>query len=201
MLSRDEHDPSGAVQPKVVQEVFVGKGLAWQLQIAGRVIKTTGEHPFYVKDRGWVACHELLVGDLLASENCGWLPVERSLDTGEWVTLYNFRVADSHTYFMGSDEWGFSVWVHNVCYFHYTNAANFAGIIASQLIRANSANKVYVTPLMLSPQQAENILFIGVPKKAGYGDFVVEFEPNPGECSFLFRLIRSSLYITEACGS
>lgn len=34
-------------------------------------------------------------------------------DTGCWETVYNFRVADWHTYFVGCDEWGFSVWAHN----------------------------------------------------------------------------------------
>ena len=27
--------------------------------------------------------------------------------------VYNLRVADWHTYFVGCDEWGFSVWAHN----------------------------------------------------------------------------------------
>jgi hypothetical protein len=41
--------------------------------------------------------------------------VEDLLDTGEYETLYNLRVADHHTYFVGSREWGFSVWAHNAC--------------------------------------------------------------------------------------
>src|SRR5262249_23944282 len=32
---------------------------------------------------------------------------------GEWVPVYNVRVADFHTYFVGCEEWGFSVWAHN----------------------------------------------------------------------------------------
>jgi hypothetical protein len=32
------------------------------------------------------------------------------------VTLYNLRVSDYHTYFVGCQEWGFSVWAHNACY-------------------------------------------------------------------------------------
>jgi hypothetical protein len=30
--------------------------------------------------------------------------------------VYNLRVADFHTYFVGCDEWGFSVWAHNATY-------------------------------------------------------------------------------------
>jgi hypothetical protein len=39
--------------------------------------------------------------------------VEDLLDTGEYETVYNLRVADFHTYFVGCQEWGFSVWAHN----------------------------------------------------------------------------------------
>jgi hypothetical protein len=39
--------------------------------------------------------------------------VEEVYDTGGYETVYNLRVADFHTYFVGSDEWRFSVWAHN----------------------------------------------------------------------------------------
>ena len=35
------------------------------------------------------------------------------LDTGEYETVYNVRVADYHTYFVGAADWGFAVWAHN----------------------------------------------------------------------------------------
>lgn len=31
------------------------------------------------------------------------------------ATVYNLRVADYHTYFVGCNEWGWSVWAHNMC--------------------------------------------------------------------------------------
>jgi hypothetical protein len=34
-------------------------------------------------------------------------------NTGQWEKVYNFRVADHHTYFVGTEDWGFSVWAHN----------------------------------------------------------------------------------------
>ena len=42
-----------------------------------------------------------------------WLPVEEVEDTGRFAKVYNFRVADWHTYFVGDSSWGFSVWAHN----------------------------------------------------------------------------------------
>ncbi len=33
--------------------------------------------------------------------------------TEEFQTVYNLRIADHHTYFVGCHEWGFSLWAHN----------------------------------------------------------------------------------------
>jgi hypothetical protein len=45
--------------------------------------------------------------------------VEGLRETGNWVPVYNLRVADWHTYFVGDDSWGFSVWAHNQCDGYY----------------------------------------------------------------------------------
>jgi hypothetical protein len=96
-----------------VEEVFVRVGRVFHLHVGGRLIRTTAEHPFYARGRGWVAAGELRVGDELASHDGQWVAVEDRRDTGEVETVYNLRVADYHTYFVGCDEWGFSVWAHN----------------------------------------------------------------------------------------
>ena len=114
IVSRDESNPNGLLMAKQVEEVFVRTGRVWHLHVGGQLIRTTGEHPFYVKGRGWVAALELLQGDLLATDAGQWVPVEDVYDTGEYETVYNLRVADFHTYFVGSEEWGFSVWAHNL---------------------------------------------------------------------------------------
>ena len=114
MLSRAESDPQSPVEAKEVKEVFVRLGRIMLLQVSGHEIGTTREHPFWVKDRGWVTAGELKEGDLLAGEADGrWLAVERLEDTGRLETVYNLRVQDYHTYFVGSEEWGFSVSAHN----------------------------------------------------------------------------------------
>jgi hypothetical protein len=60
-----------------------------------------------------VACAELGPGDLLKTEGGWWLPVEEVYDTGEYERVYNLRVSDFHTYFVGTKDWGFAVWAHN----------------------------------------------------------------------------------------
>ena len=113
VLSRDEASVHGPVEGKLVEELFVREGVILELTICGRVIRTTKEHPFYVQDRGWTAAGDLKIGDLLATRDCRWLRVDNLADTARVETVYNLRVADFHTYFVGSGAWGFGVWAHN----------------------------------------------------------------------------------------
>ena len=54
----------------------------------------------------------LEIGDELRSHDGRWVAVEGVADSGEVTTVYNLRVADYHTYFVGEDDWGFAVWTH-----------------------------------------------------------------------------------------
>jgi hypothetical protein len=86
-----------------------------ELRVGGRVIKTTGAHPFYVAGKGWQAAEILEVGEELSTHNGWWMKVEEIHHSGKYEPVYNLRVADFHTYFVGAREWGFSVWAHNQC--------------------------------------------------------------------------------------
>src|SRR5262245_16417834 len=44
-----------------------------------------------------------------------WVVVEKVEATQEFQTVYNLRIADFHTYFVGAPEWGWDVWAHNKC--------------------------------------------------------------------------------------
>jgi len=48
---------------------------------------------------------EVMPGELTTVENIRPTPCS--------VPVYNLRIADWHTYFVGSEEWGFSAWAHN----------------------------------------------------------------------------------------
>ena len=79
------------------------------------MIRTTGEHPFYVVGKGWTDACLLQPGDLLCSRDGSTVAVQECCDTGEYETVYNCRVAEYHTYFVGDATWPFSVWAHNEC--------------------------------------------------------------------------------------
>ncbi len=115
VLARDEFDPDGPVLAKQVEEVFRNYAPIWHVHVGEQVIRTTGEHPFWVRGKGWKSANELEVGDELSSHDGQWVTVEDLLDTGECETVYNLRVAEFHTYFVGRSVWGFSVWAHNNC--------------------------------------------------------------------------------------
>lgn len=66
VLSRDESDVNGPVEPKVVEETFIRQGEILELTIGGQVIQMTPEHPVYVADKGWTPAGELQVGDYLS---------------------------------------------------------------------------------------------------------------------------------------
>ena len=124
VLARDEFDPDGPVVAKVVEAVWVAVAPILNVHVGGRVIGTTPEHPFYVNCKGWTAAKDLRIGDLVRGEGTQWHAVEGIAPSGEVTLVYNMRVADFHTYFVGSDEWGFSVWANNACKVQTTRDAS-----------------------------------------------------------------------------
>jgi RHS repeat-associated protein len=75
-------------------------------------IGVTPEHPFRVAANGWVRAGDLLPGDELFTSKGGWLWVIGATWRVGTHTVYNFEVADFHTYFAGES----SAWVHNTCW-------------------------------------------------------------------------------------
>lgn len=113
VLSRDESKRNGPLVWKKVEEVFERFAPIDHLHAGGQVIATTGEHPFHEYTRGWTAVNTLESGDQLATMAGDWASVEEVYETGEFAKVYNLRVADFHTYFVGDVAWGFGVWAHN----------------------------------------------------------------------------------------
>ena len=74
-------------------------------------VVTTVDHPFYVKNQGFIKAGELIVGEELLDVNENVLLVE-NFDVelkDEPPTVYNFKVEDLHNYNVCT----FAVLVHN----------------------------------------------------------------------------------------
>jgi Pretoxin HINT domain/Protein of unknown function (DUF3990) len=139
VLSRDEFDVRGEVRAKVVEEVFERFSAVWELRAGGQVILTTGEHPFF-RSGEWVAAKELQVGDKLTCQDGSMVTIEGLRQTDQWQPVYNLRIADYHTYFVGDDSWGWAVWAHNQYFYHATSDA------AAQSILSSGVNLTFAKP-------------------------------------------------------
>jgi hypothetical protein len=119
LAARDQFaDPvSGAVDWKPVEAVFRRLGRVLHLHFPdGELIRTTPEHPFCVEGKGWTAAGALTAGDRIATLSGEWVAVTEVFDTQEWEPVFNMRVADHHTYFVGDEHWGWAAWAHNSYY-------------------------------------------------------------------------------------
>ncbi|MEN1681766.1 MAG: polymorphic toxin-type HINT domain-containing protein, partial [Planctomycetota bacterium] len=56
---------------------------------------------------------DLRPGDRLATAAGDWLPLDSVTPAANWTTVYNFRVANYHTYFVAPPSCDAWVWVHN----------------------------------------------------------------------------------------
>jgi hypothetical protein len=113
ILARDDEDPEGSIVEREVTDLIRRFGTLWRLVVNGKEILTTAEHPFWVIGTGWVEAGQLCVGDRLRTM-FGSVTVDVSEDSGETGTVYNLTVQEDHSYFVGADDWGWDLWVHNV---------------------------------------------------------------------------------------
>jgi hypothetical protein len=118
LWARDESDPAGLLALKEVEEVFVRSAPLWNLHVAGQRLKTTAEHPFYVVGQGWVPAGMLQIGDRLLTQDGRAVPVEGVAPSGQRATVFNWRIAEYHTYYVSDDEGAESIWAHNTYNVH-----------------------------------------------------------------------------------
>ena len=115
VLSRADHDVLGRIEPKRIEQTFKHETEIVAVHVEGGTVRTTAKHPFFVRDQGWTSAEKLVPGDMLATDLRSWTRVEHVEATGEVETVYNFHVADHHTYFVGGQSLGCNLWVHNTC--------------------------------------------------------------------------------------
>ncbi|VTS04894.1 polymorphic toxin-type HINT domain-containing protein [Tuwongella immobilis] len=101
ILSRDETDINGPINVQIVEAVFERSAIIFELRVAGQLIETTAEHPFWVVGRGWTPVWELSIGDALTTITGESVSVEGVHETDRRDTVYNLRVAEFHTDVVG----------------------------------------------------------------------------------------------------
>ena len=106
----DDPTTPGGIEAKQVLETFVRETDALvDLYVDGEVISTTGEHPFWVADKGWVEAYDLVVGSLLQTGDGRVVDIDKVERREGKFEVYNFRVEGIPTYFVSE----LGVLVHN----------------------------------------------------------------------------------------
>ncbi|MEM6796481.1 MAG: polymorphic toxin-type HINT domain-containing protein, partial [Acidobacteriota bacterium] len=113
-----KNEETGEVRVGTVVQVFVTENQPiWDVEVesADGSVETygvTAEHPFHVEGLGWIPARKLEAGDpLVALNGETGLKVRQVRGSPRRETVYNFEVAEDHTYFVGEQ----GVWVHNDC--------------------------------------------------------------------------------------
>ncbi|MFE7404991.1 polymorphic toxin-type HINT domain-containing protein [Isoptericola sp. NPDC057559] len=106
---------TGADELQLVMDTFVRTTTTlFHLTIAGQVVTTTDEHPFMVRNMGWIFARDLQPGDILVTPD-GTVTLDRidieHRDPGDAVTVYNFHVETHHNYYVLAGD--LPVLVHN----------------------------------------------------------------------------------------
>ncbi|VTR99029.1 polymorphic toxin-type HINT domain-containing protein [Tuwongella immobilis] len=91
----------------------------------------------------WIEARSLTPGHRLRTLDGSVIAVESVAETGQWQPVYNLRVADWHTYFVGDDAWGWAVWAHNTCFNH--NEADVAAVTRRAGLRLEQRDGKWVT--------------------------------------------------------
>jgi len=184
--SRDEG--SGALALRPVLQTFETESapvLALQLDDGARKeeIVVTPNHPFWVDQQGWIDASELADVRMLWSPS-GALVGHLGAAWSARAKVYNFEVAELHTYFVGASH----AWVHNApqkpCDAPGPNAAP-----QSYLDYAKSLQNVSQTPASMKQKWEDD-------------DFKYEVrvhpaEPQYGKTGSIYRVARRSKEVDE----
>ena len=107
------HDPeTGETALKPVVQTFRNETTEWiHVTVNGETLTCTPMHPFYSPVKGWTSAIDLRAGDILVMLNGEYVVIEQVqhelLESP--AAIYNFEVADFHTYYVGEEP----VLVHN----------------------------------------------------------------------------------------
>ena len=148
---------TGEVALKQVVQTFVNETTELvHVTVDGEKIVCTNEQPFYSPIKGWIEACKLRSGDILVTVNGEYVVVEKVqheiLETP--IKVYNFEVADFHTYYVGE----YSVLVHNTCVntpqsrgsTGRTEARNLTEQLAMEQVKSNPGAGTQLTNIIMN---------------------------------------------------
>ncbi len=74
-------------------------------------VRSTPEHLYFTRDRGWLGASELAAGEALTDSAGREVQVLQVAPVPQEAVVYNLEVDTDHTYFVGRS----AIWVHNQC--------------------------------------------------------------------------------------
>ena len=108
----DDPTTPGGIEARQVLDTFDNEVTElYDLYVDSEVISTTGEHPFWVPDKGWVKASDLTVGDLLQTDEETKVDLDKIERREGNFKVYNFEVEGFPTYFVSK----LGILVHNTC--------------------------------------------------------------------------------------
>lgn len=139
VLARDP--ATGEVSYQPIEHVIVtadkeASDLRLEREGVDETLGVTREHPFWVRDQGWVKAYRLAPGDHVFTESGAWARVVSNTPRTTRQYVYNLSVADDHTFFVGK----VGAWVHNCAAAISANAAaSPRAQVVYQIVKTNLA--------------------------------------------------------------
>lgn len=135
VLSKNEE--TGEIAYKPVTDIFSKEvSELYIIDAGGEKIKTTNNHPFWIKNVGWKTSEELKIGDYLITDKDIAIRIDNISIQQINTVVYNFTVADFHTYFVT----GLGIWTHNLS----CNIADYKKVVnakyAQKVTKNNGTN-------------------------------------------------------------
>ncbi len=106
-----KNDITGEIAYKPVVDTFSKQtDKIYTIHAGDEQIKVTYNHPFWIKDQGWKSTEQLKIGDYLITDDNHPVMIKDIEISENEETVYNFTVAEFHTYFVTD----LGIWTHNI---------------------------------------------------------------------------------------
>ncbi len=162
VLCKDDGDPYGAPRRRVVDSLkqhpptaLVSVHVLDEFGVE-LVSRTTGNHLIWTREAGWLQARKLEPGQHVIGHDNRLHEILKVVDNGEVEPVFNFSVAECHTYFIANQDGAMSVLVHND-YVTYEEGKNGVTLVYYQESLFGVADR---PPVFIGSLQGNNVIHI-----------------------------------------